>query len=200
MEEFEELLKENRSVIERYVKFRISSKFDVDDILQEIYMAAYQNFSQLKDREMFKGWILGIAHNKCMDHFRAKAKLMCIPIDSIAETAVSTRYCGISERFTVTETISKLGDWEKQILYLYYFKDCSQAEIAKRLNIPIGTVKSRLFKAKERFRQLYPYPPKMESRKGDNIMSKLPKSLPEYKITRQELAPFPVIFEESGAY
>ena len=51
---------------------------------------------------------------------------------------------GVSEVYSVRETLELLSDTDKQILYLYFWKEMCQAEIAKRLNIPVGTVKSRL--------------------------------------------------------
>ena len=52
----------------------------------------------------------------------------------------------------VRETLEELGDKDKQILYLYYFRELPQADIAKRLGVPLGTVKSRLYNAKASFK------------------------------------------------
>ena len=73
MDEFEKLLAVERTSIERFVRFRLSSKADADDVLQEIYFTAYQKFSQLKNKDSFKAWIVSIARNKCNDYFRRKA-------------------------------------------------------------------------------------------------------------------------------
>lgn len=52
--EFERLLSAERISIERYVRYRISSRADAEDVLQEVYLTAYQRFSQLKSKESFK--------------------------------------------------------------------------------------------------------------------------------------------------
>ena len=70
----------------------------------------------------------------------------------------------------------------------------SQAEIARRLGIPLGTVKSRLYTAKNHFKQNYPYP--AGQTKGENIMEKLPEYIPEYTIARMDAEPFAVRWEE----
>ena len=62
---FEMLLEEHRAAVERFVRFRLPSKPDADDTLQEVYIAAYQKFAQLKNRDAFKAWLLAIARNKC---------------------------------------------------------------------------------------------------------------------------------------
>lgn len=59
---------------------------------------------------------------------------------------------GVSVVNTVRETLSLLGNKDKQILYLYFWKEMPQSEIAKQLSIPIGTVKSRLHTAKQNFK------------------------------------------------
>ena len=72
-------------------------------------------------------------------------------------------------------------------------KTLSQEEIARRLNIPVGTVKSRLYYAKKHFKENYPYPPKA---KGETVMKKMPEKMPEYTIKRLESVPFSVKHEE----
>ena len=76
MEEFERLLEAERPPVERFVRFRISSKMDADDVLQEVFLTAYQKFSQLRDWNSFKPWILRIARNKSNDYFRQRAKMI----------------------------------------------------------------------------------------------------------------------------
>ena len=101
---------------------------------------------------------------------------------------------GISVVNMVRETLSLLGDRDKQILYLYFWKEMLQAEIAKLLNIPIGTVKSRLHTAKQNFKDKYPY--HTDVWKGECNMKKLPEFIPEYKIESNTEAPFAVKWEE----
>ena len=64
MDEFERLLEAERVSVERFVRFRMSSKADADDVLQEIFLTAYQKIPQLKNMDSFKEWIISIAINK----------------------------------------------------------------------------------------------------------------------------------------
>lgn len=197
MDEFEKLLEAERASVERFVRFRMNSKADAEDVLQEVYLAACQNFTQLKNKDSFKAWIIRIARNKCNDFFRKKAAQYEIPIDEITERDLSDSRHGVSVVATVRETLHLLGDKDKQILYLYFWKELPQAEISKQLNIPVGTVKSRLHTAKRNFKTRYPY--HSEESKGENtmrVMKKLPEFLPEYKIEASTKAPFSVKWEE----
>lgn len=144
MDWFEKLLDTERISVERFVRFRLNSKTDADDVLQEIYLTAYQKFPQLKNKDSFKAWIISIAKNKCNDYFRKKAARLEIPIEELSEKELTDSRYGVTEAYAVREILDLLGNKDKQILYLYFFKDMSQSEIAKRLNVPLGTVKSRL--------------------------------------------------------
>ncbi|MCL2519344.1 MAG: sigma-70 family RNA polymerase sigma factor, partial [Oscillospiraceae bacterium] len=191
--EFENLFVLSKPALERFVYFRMPSKSDADDIIQEAAVSAYMNMHAINNPESFKAWILKIAANKCNDFYRKLAKRYEIPLDEITENVVSKNQYGISTKEVVRETLNGLMNKDKQILFLYYFKNKPQAEIAKLLNIPVGTVKSRLHTAKQNFKQNYPFPPKL---KGETQMKTLPDIMPEYKITQSKKAPFEVRCEE----
>ena len=192
VDDFDKLLQIEMPVLERFVRFRIGNVHDAEDVLQETCIAAFNGFGGLKDESLFKPWLLGIARHKCNDYFREKAKSLEIPIDELRETAISYGVRGITTVSAVRETLDLLGGKDKQILYLYYFKELQQEEIAKRLSLPLGTVKSRLYNAKQRFKENYPYKPK-----GEKLMlTKMPKTLSEYTITPADQPPFSVKWEE----
>ena len=192
MDEFEKLLAENFAVIDRYVKFKVGSREDAEDIFQEVCLAASQSFSSLRDVLSFKAWIIGIAKNKINDYYRKMAKRMEIPIDAMSERVLVYGRNGISETTVVRDTLDLLGDKDKQMLYLYYFCDMPQREIAHRLRTPLGTVKSRLHTARENFKEKYPY----QVRKEKKSMKTLPETMPEYAITKLDSPPFEVKWEE----
>lgn len=200
MNDFEKLLGAARVSVERFVRFRLNSRTDADDVLQEVYLTAYQKFPQLKNPDSFKAWIISIARNKCNDYFRGKAALLEIPIDQLTEKDLSDSRNGFSAAYTVRETLDLLGDKDKQILYLYFWKEMPQAEIARRLEIPVGTVKSRIHTAKQNFKDKYPYPAHNlhpeGAVKGECSMKKLPALMPQYKIEVSAEAAFAVKWEE----
>lgn len=69
-------------------------------------------------------------------------------------------------QLAVKETFEQSEETDRQILCLFYLKNLSQKEISQILKIPVGTVKSRLYYAKEKFKAMYPYQPKT---KGDEV-------------------------------
>lgn len=192
MEDFEALLSAERINAERFVRFHISARADAEDVLQEIYLTAYRKFPQLKNPAAFKPWLLAIARNKCNDYFRQKAAQLEIPIADLAEFVPAASRMGITAADTVRDTLEKLGDKDRQMLYLYFWKELPQSDIAKLLGIPLGTVKSRLHTAKRNFKQNYPYHPT----KGETDMKNLPQIMPTYTIEKLDAPPFPCRWEE----
>ena len=99
-----------RIAVERFVRYRLPSQTDADDVLQEIYLTAYQRFAQLKNKNSFKAWIISIARNKCNDYFRIKAAQMEISIEELAQKEFTTNRRGISVVHTVRDALDLLGD------------------------------------------------------------------------------------------
>jgi len=193
MDQFERLLLEHGDAIARFVYYKVPLRQDAEDLLQETYLTAHERFHTLRDPDAFKAWVISIARNKINDYFRQKARQMDIPLDEVAENRLCYGRCDTSGTDVIEETLNKLKNREKQILYLYFFQNFSQCDIARKLGIPEGTVKSRLYHAKQHFKENYPYPPK---RKGDLFMKNIPNRMPDYRIEKLEAAPFPVHHEE----
>lgn len=125
MDEFENLLEAERVSVERFVRFRMTSKADADDVLQEVYLTAYQKFHQLKNKDAFKAWIISIARNKCNDYFRKKAAQYEFPVDELTEKDLSDSRHGISVVNTVRETLSLLGEKMSWGMYDVPSRKCS---------------------------------------------------------------------------
>ena len=194
MDAFETALAEAMPALERFVRFRIGNPYDAEDVIQDTCAAALQKRETLRAAAAFKGWLLQIARNKCTDHYRKQAAQLELPIDELNESVLQTGLYGRTEATAVSETLERLGGKEQQILYLYYFKELPQDQIAARLGVPLGTVKSRLFHAKRKFRETYPSAP--QSKERGTVMKKLPETLPEYTIVDAGLPPFTVRWEE----
>ena len=192
---FEELLKPCRVAVERYCKFKLPTAADAEDVLSEVYLTAYCKFSQLGKEESFKPWILSIARRKCADFYRLRAARAEVPLDDISEDILTAVGAGSGIAESVRAVLERLSSIDREVLILFYFDELPQADIARKLGIPLGTVKSRLHTAKERFRANYSY--RHREAKGEYIMNRLPEIMPEYRIEKLPLEPFAVKWEET---
>ena len=186
---FQTLLETHLPMLRRLTAYRLPAS-DAEDVLQEICLAAYRHRDSLRDPAAFRPWICQIARNKINDYYRSAGLAEAELADLRQRYGISGRDCTPA---LVRETLTALAPSDRQLLLLYYFDEQPVAEIARRLSIPAGTVKSRLHHARERFRALYPH-----REKGETVMqtNKLPEILPEYIIEPVNAPPFPVVFEE----
>ena len=185
MDPFEKNLEQYRASLERWIVCRVSGRADAEDLFQETCLAACQAYGRLRDEKAFLPWLLGIARHKYADWCRKKAACRETLTGTLPEEAAPAR-----EDSEAEETLERLSEKDRLMLTLFYQRRMPQAEIAKALRIPQGTVKSRLHAAKERFRDAY------EKKEGKKKMDTLPKILPEYTIREKAEPPFPVLWEE----
>ena len=191
MEEFAALLAAGRTAVERWVRAHVSSPHDAEDVLQETYLAAYQGFDRLRNRDAFLPWLLGIARRKYADWYRAKSRRAEVLVDAPPERAAEEE-----NDLAVEETLDALPERDRLMLRLFYQEMLSQKQIARQLRIPEGTVKSRMNAARSRFRAAYPYPPKGEIIMQKKQIAGLPEKLPGYAIVWKDEPAFAVTYEE----
>ncbi len=179
--EFEALLQAVRGPLERFVRFRMEGTGEAEDILQEVYLTAWEKFSSLRDPEQFKPWIMQIARNKCRDYYR-RGKPETASLEDAALTLASPGQ---------EDPLADLPLRDRRLIELRYLTGLHEAEIAALMGLPVGTVKSRTHAARRRLLSARPH-----SVKGACKMYKLPEYLPEYTIEPSPEAPFPVVWEE----
>ncbi|MBR4881580.1 MAG: RNA polymerase sigma factor [Clostridia bacterium] len=190
---FEMLLHKYRIIVERYINFRLQSTFDADDVIQETYYAAYVGYGKLRNKELFKPWILSIAKNQCNLWLRKKYGNEPLPLEAVSDIADTN----IEEDDTVQHILSLMPNEFADLLRLT-IQGYKQSEIAELLSIPIGTVKSRLHNARKQFRSMCTYEQIVMFEKGRKIMPKkdytcgFPKDMPNL-IIEESSRPFPLV-------
>ena len=187
---FELLLQKHRIVIERYINFRLPSSFDADDVIQETYYAAYIGYEKLRNKELFKPWILSIAKNQCNLWFRKKYGNEFVSLETIPDIAETSE----PTDDTVQGILSLLPK-ESADLLLLTMQGYKQREIASHLNIPVGTVKSRLHYARKQFRSMCTPEQILMFEKGRKIMPKK-----DYTCGFPEIMPALIITESSRPF
>ena len=193
MDHFESQLTDVKRVVENYVRFRLSDSPDWEDVAQEVFTLAYLKYGQLKDPGAFRGWVLAIARNRCAEYYRGRAKRQEVSLADLPGDAVAySRFCP-PEESPVEDALERLSPEDRALLRYVYWEELPQSRIAQRLGIPVGTVKSRLYKAKLRFREEYPCHPVT---KGETKMGKFPKLMPRYTIEKLDCEPFACKWEE----
>lgn len=138
-------INENRLSFYKTAKAILKNEEDVEDALQDALEKAYKNIEKLNEERYFKTWMTRIIINKCYDILRKKSKV--IPFESEFVENVEEK-SNFSEKVEMQMILDKLDKDFKEIVILYYYNNFKQDEIARILDIPKGTVKSRLHRAK----------------------------------------------------
>ena len=120
------------------------------DITQQCWLEIIKGLEKLNDPKSFKAWAYKIATNRTIDWLKNKKKYQHINFESIEVD------CNQKDNdLQVKELIQRLKSDSRVVLSLYYFEQLSIPEISIALNIPPGTVKSRMFTAREELKQLW---------------------------------------------
>lgn len=158
-QEVEKIITEYLKPIFGFALKRCKSIYDAEDLSQEIVIRAFRALL-IKDGIADMGkFIWTVAHNTLCNYYRDTAKsVICVSIDEIAELIPDPN----SEPGTNDDTesvhrlqteIAYLSKMQRSIVISYYFENRKQADIARELDIPLGTVKWHLFEAKKELKR-----------------------------------------------
>lgn len=134
-----------------YHAFRLTAdKEGAWDITQESWLGIIKGLRKLHNPANFRAWAYRITTNKTMDWIRKNKAVKQISIDEVQECPrEEEKEIGLKELF------GKLKLKKRVVLDLYYFEQLSLSEISIALNVPKGTVKSRLHKARNELKKLW---------------------------------------------
>ncbi|MFI3299029.1 MAG: sigma-70 family RNA polymerase sigma factor [Rikenellaceae bacterium] len=128
------------------------------DILQEAFIKAYVNLEKFDPKYSFAQWIKTIAKNLLMDHQRRvenRPKQNTENLEVIAPTPNPEEYfMGKEDKKRVARALDSLPEPYKTIIEMRFFRDLSYEEISEKLSIPMGTVKTQIYRARKLFIQL----------------------------------------------
>jgi RNA polymerase sigma-70 factor (ECF subfamily) len=146
--EFEKIVEEYYEDIYKLVFLLTKNRDDAEDITQETFLKVKRYLKSFEGRSSVKTWLYRIATNEAKRFFKKRETEKHIKIPEARDSNFE------SERYERLKSALKRIDKESyEILYLKFFKNMKEKEIAFILNIPEGTVKSRLHKAKEKLRK-----------------------------------------------
>lgn len=140
----------------RYVMSRCSDELIASDILNIVMMTVWNGTSTFEGRSKISTWLIGIARFKLIDHYRKESKHSHDEIndDMSGSYEDSDNSLEQKEQSTILRTcVDKLVEIQKEIVHLTFYSDMNYHEIAKVIECPVGTVKSRMYHARESMKQ-----------------------------------------------
>ena len=129
------------------------------DAVQEAFLAVWRSSDRfLAERAKASTWILTLVHRRSVDLVRREDRRRGEPLESAGEPAAQETVEDEAtlgfERRVVQEALSRLRPEQREALELGYYGGLTQSELAERLGLPLGTIKSRMFTGLSRLREL----------------------------------------------
>ena len=161
-EAYQELLNRYQKTVFHIVVKIIRNSDDAQDLVQETFMRAFNTLASYRSEFRFSTWLCKIAANCSIDYLRKK-KIKAYSMDKPFETKDGTVEVEIEDKganpeetlfrkqqmISIEEAIDSLPPKYKQVIIYRHHDDKSYEEISRIMNLPIGTVKARIFRARE---------------------------------------------------
>jgi RNA polymerase sigma-70 factor (ECF subfamily) len=147
-----QLVADHHQPLYRYAYRLCGSQADAEDLTQQVYLIAQQKLGQVRDAASVRPWLFTILRN-C--YFKTTQKRLALPVadfdvNEVPDDAPEQPLDGEH----LQQAIIQLGDEFKVVVLMFYFEHRSYREIAELLEVPPGTVMSRLARAKNHLRRL----------------------------------------------
>ncbi len=145
---------EARRVCLRLAYRYASNPGEAEDIAQDALLRAWRRRCTLKDPARRNEWLAAIVRNEA---FRQHARVRPVPTETVelGQGADDERVAAMVEVADLHAALARLSERERLLLRLRYGEDLTQAAIARRLDMPEGTVKVRLHRARNKLRRAY---------------------------------------------
>jgi RNA polymerase sigma factor (sigma-70 family) len=159
---FRDLTDRHRASVYHIVYKIVHDRETANDLVQETFMKAFASLASYRPEFRFSTWLYKIAANCSIDHLRKK-RIQALSLERHLEGENGTRRIDVADysyhperdlvrkeqRFTIEEAIESLPGKYREVIIYRHKDDKSYEEIADLLGIPIGTVKARIFRARE---------------------------------------------------
>jgi RNA polymerase sigma-70 factor (ECF subfamily) len=141
--------------LRRYARALRGNRADADDLVQDTLERAYAKWSLWRRGSSVRPWLFAIMHNVSVNQSKlAHARLRLAPLDLAPEAGRSGGQEAAAEARDVAAAIARLPDSQREALLLVVLEEFSYEEAARILDVPVGTVTSRLAAARARLREL----------------------------------------------
>ena len=151
--EIEQLVVEHHQAVYRYAYRLTGSVADAEDLTQHVFLVAQEKLAQLRRPEKAQSWLFTILRNRFFRLAQREQPVSATSVGLNLDTLPSEEEAGEPiESVRLQAAIDSQPAEFRVVLVMFYFEKCSYREIAEQLSVPIGTVMSRLARAKRLLR------------------------------------------------
>jgi len=153
---FRILVTRHKDKVRNLIYLTLNNSDAVDDIAQDVFITVFRNINKFRYESQFSTWLYRITINKCKDHLRRqKIRSIFSPFKETDEEEITVNPVeDVDVSGIVQKAVSKLPEKLRTPLVLKEIEGMSYQEISETLDCEIGTVKSRIFRAREGLKKL----------------------------------------------
>ena len=133
--------------------FRLSDA-DAEDVFQEVFARAYQHLDGLRDDAAVRPWLAQLTRRLCIDRLRASARERPTADEELELAGSEETLTLLEEALTVQEALAEVPEHCREILDRFFARDESYKTIGEALDLPSGTIASRISRCLARLREL----------------------------------------------
>ena len=150
----DQVIAAHHRAVYRYAFRLAGSVADAEDLTQQAFLIAQRKLDQLRDPAKADRWLFAVVRSCFLKIRRRRRPTIAANLDlQMEEIAVEPPEDEAVDREMLNRALDQLPDQYRLIVVMYYFEEYSYRQIAQELGVPIGTVMSRLARAKQRLRQ-----------------------------------------------
>ena len=123
--------------------FRLSSE-DAEDVFQEVFARVYQHLDRLRSDDSIRPWIAQLTRRLCIDRLRSSGREGPAELDDLDPGGIDEALAGLDDALTVRACLDAVGDPCREILDRFFCRDESYKAIGEALDLPAGTIASRI--------------------------------------------------------
>jgi RNA polymerase sigma-70 factor, ECF subfamily len=139
----------------RSVLYQMIGRNSLDDMVQETFIKIWKSYPRFHFLSSEKTWIYRIVVNTAIDYLRkAEHKNTRLSMEFIDQIPTPIESFGDDQQQKVQKALQQLDEAHRVVVVLHYFEELELSEISQILKIPLGTIKSRLFNARQRLKNL----------------------------------------------
>jgi len=167
MKNFNQIYSDNHKMVLIYISMKINDSLVAEELTNDVFMRVHKHLDNYDaEKSSMKTWVMNIANNIVIDHYR-KAKIKHVSMDISPEDEesgyASWKTLNVSTELTplrnmineevgdrIRDEINSLDETYRNVANLYFIEQLSYDEIGVRLNIPLGTVKGQINRARKK--------------------------------------------------
>ena len=150
-----QLVAEHHQAVYRYAYRLTGSVQDAEDLTQQVFLAAQRKMGQLRRIGSSRAWLFAILRNCFLKDRQRRRPALAVDMALNMEFVPASPPGEDVDHDRLQKVLNRLPDAFRLVVMMFYFEECSYREIAERLEMPIGTVMSRLARAKGQLRSMW---------------------------------------------